>query len=54
MCYTNHALDAFLTDLLDAGVEKVGRVGSRSKSVRIQQLNLNQARLTRRQQLNTR
>ena len=50
MCYTNHALDAFLTDLLDAGVEKVGRVGSRSKSVRIQQLNLNQARLTRRQQ----
>lgn len=34
-CYTNHALDQFLEELLDAGIKKIVRLGSRSKSERI-------------------
>ncbi|KAG6019916.1 hypothetical protein E4U19_006811 [Claviceps sp. Clav32 group G5] len=40
VCYTNHALDQLLEHLLDNGIEKVMRIGSRSKSKRIVNLNL--------------
>lgn len=40
VCYTNHALDQLLEHLLDLGVEGVLRMGARSKSERLQQLNL--------------
>ncbi|GAB0138195.1 hypothetical protein EsDP_00006437 [Epichloe bromicola] len=40
VCYTNHALDQLLEHLLDKGVEKVIRIGSRSKSERMINLNL--------------
>jgi hypothetical protein len=41
-CFTNHALDAFIESLIDAGVDSSGivRVGGRSKSERVQSLNL--------------
>ncbi len=32
VCYTNHALDQFLEGLMDAGIEKIVRAGSRCKS----------------------
>lgn len=38
--FTNHALDQFLEGLLDAGITDIVRVGGRSKSERLQQLNL--------------
>ncbi|KAF9358200.1 hypothetical protein BGX26_002267 [Mortierella sp. AD094] len=40
ICYTNHALDQFLEHLLDAGIEDIVRVGARSKSIRLQDFNL--------------
>lgn len=40
VCYTNHALDQLLEHLLDLGVDGVLRMGARSKSERLQQLNL--------------
>lgn len=40
VCYTNHALDQFLTDLLDAGVENLIRVGGSSRSERLDKYNL--------------
>ncbi|KAG6083616.1 hypothetical protein E4U16_003878 [Claviceps sp. LM84 group G4] len=40
VCYTNHALDQLLEHLLDNGIEKVMRIGSRSKSERMVSLNL--------------
>ncbi|KAG6023449.1 hypothetical protein E4U41_002016, partial [Claviceps citrina] len=40
VCYTNHALDQLLEHLLDGGIEKVIRIGSRSKSERMMNLNL--------------
>ncbi|KAM4063725.1 AAA domain-containing protein [Hirsutella rhossiliensis] len=40
VCYTNHALDQLLEHLLDDGVDKVIRIGSRSKSERLEDLNL--------------
>lgn len=40
VCYTNHALDQLLEHLLDDGIEKVIRIGSRSKSDRLENLNL--------------
>ncbi|CAG8485643.1 8192_t:CDS:10 [Ambispora leptoticha] len=40
ICYTNHALDQFLEDILDRGIEKMVRLGSRSKSERIQQFSI--------------
>lgn len=40
VCYTNHALDQLLEHLLDEGVDKIIRIGSRSKSDRILNLNL--------------
>ncbi|UKZ79236.1 hypothetical protein TrVFT333_006986 [Trichoderma virens FT-333] len=40
VCYTNHALDQLLEHLLDDGIDKVIRIGSRSKSQRLQDLNL--------------
>ncbi|CCE27699.1 related to ECM32-DNA dependent ATPase/DNA helicase B [Claviceps purpurea 20.1] len=40
VCYTNHALDQLLEHLLDKGIEKVMRIGSRSKSERMVSLNL--------------
>ncbi|KAG6009649.1 hypothetical protein E4U21_001713 [Claviceps maximensis] len=40
VCYTNHALDQLLEHLLDKGIEKVIRIGSRSKSERMINLNL--------------
>ncbi|KAL4772510.1 hypothetical protein BDW60DRAFT_207131 [Aspergillus nidulans var. acristatus] len=41
VCYTNHALDQLLEDLLDNGItSQIIRVGSQSKSERLQPLNL--------------
>lgn len=40
VCYTNHALDQLLEHLVEDGVEQLIRIGSRSKSVVIQDLNL--------------
>lgn len=40
VCYTNHALDQLLEHLLDAGVEQIIRIGSRSKSERLAKVNL--------------
>ena len=39
-CYTNHALDQFLEQMLDDGVEKVIRIGGQSKSNRLEPINL--------------
>ncbi|KAF8417390.1 hypothetical protein EV426DRAFT_645842 [Tirmania nivea] len=36
VCYTNHALDQFLVDLLESGVERIVRLGSRSKEVKME------------------
>lgn len=40
VCYTNHALDQLLEHLLDSGVSRIIRIGSRSKSERLEKLNL--------------
>ncbi|POS78017.1 hypothetical protein DHEL01_v203587 [Diaporthe helianthi] len=40
VCYTNHALDQLLEHLLDDGIEGVIRMGSRSKSERLESLNI--------------
>ncbi|KAI1502244.1 hypothetical protein F5X99DRAFT_162799 [Biscogniauxia marginata] len=40
VCYTNHALDQLLEHLLDDGIEQIIRIGSRSKSERLERLNL--------------
>lgn len=42
VCYTNHALDQLLEHLFDAGVPQIIRVGSRSKSERLAEVNLRQ------------
>jgi hypothetical protein len=40
VCYTNHALDQFLEGLLKSGVDKIVRVGGRSKSEQLKRFNL--------------
>lgn len=40
VCYTNHALDQFLEALLDKGITDIVRIGSRSKSARLESYNL--------------
>ncbi|KAI4239984.1 MAG: hypothetical protein L6R40_005416 [Gallowayella cf. fulva] len=40
VCYTNHALDQLLEHLVKEGVEQLIRLGSRSKSELLQELNL--------------
>lgn len=40
VCYTNHALDQLLEHLLDADVKQIVRIGSRSKSERLEKVNL--------------
>ncbi|RHZ77870.1 hypothetical protein Glove_169g29 [Diversispora epigaea] len=40
ICYTNHALDNFLEDLLKHGIKNILRIGSRSKSEIISQFSL--------------
>lgn len=40
VCYTNHALDQLLEHLLNKGVGQIIRIGSRSKSERLSELNL--------------
>ncbi|KAF7560256.1 hypothetical protein G7046_g3885 [Stylonectria norvegica] len=40
VCYTNHALDQLLEHLLDDGIKGIIRIGSRSKSERLQGLML--------------
>ncbi|KAI1366403.1 hypothetical protein F5Y08DRAFT_301101 [Xylaria arbuscula] len=40
VCYTNHALDQLLEHLLDDGVKQIIRIGSRSKSKRLEEVNL--------------
>jgi superfamily II DNA or RNA helicase len=40
VCYTNHALDQFLESLLDKGINQIVRIGSRSKSKRLEQYSL--------------
>ncbi|KAK2062305.1 P-loop containing nucleoside triphosphate hydrolase protein [Colletotrichum caudatum] len=42
VCYTNHALDQLLEHLLDDGVQNIIRIGSRSKSERLDAVNLRQ------------
>ncbi|KAI4120999.1 MAG: hypothetical protein LQ338_006622 [Usnochroma carphineum] len=42
VCYTNHALDQLLENLIKDGVEQVVRIGSRSKSEALQNVNLQQ------------
>lgn len=39
-CYTNHALDQFLEHLIEIGIEKVIRIGSKSKSTQLEGKNL--------------
>lgn len=45
VCYTNHALDQLLEHLLDDDVEQIIRMGSRSKSERLSELNLRKVAL---------
>ncbi|KAG8357677.1 hypothetical protein FVEN_g4422 [Fusarium venenatum] len=40
VCYTNHALDQLLEHLLDDGIKSIIRMGSRSKSEQLENLNL--------------
>ncbi|KAI9670299.1 MAG: hypothetical protein M1831_006513 [Alyxoria varia] len=40
VCYTNHALDQLLEQLVDSGVNNVVRIGSQSKSEKLKDLNL--------------
>ena len=40
VCYTNHALDSFLEDLLNVGITDMVRLGSSSKSDRLKEFNL--------------
>lgn len=40
VCYTNHALDQFLEARLDKGITDIVRIGSRSKSKRLENYNL--------------
>ncbi|KAF9870443.1 hypothetical protein CkaCkLH20_12110 [Colletotrichum karsti] len=40
VCYTNHALDQLLEHLIDADVQNIVRIGSRSKSERLEPVNL--------------
>ncbi|KAI0553283.1 hypothetical protein F4679DRAFT_571330 [Xylaria curta] len=40
VCYTNHALDQLLEHLLDDGIKQIIRIGSRSKSERLENVNL--------------
>ncbi|KAG0209060.1 hypothetical protein BGX28_000160 [Mortierella sp. GBA30] len=40
ICYTNHALDQFLEHLLDEGITSISRIGSRSKSEKLDNYNL--------------
>jgi len=40
VCYTNHALDQLLEHLVDHGVDQIIRIGSRSKSEKLEKLNL--------------
>ena len=42
VCYTNHALDQFLEALLDKGITDIVRIGSRSRSDRMEQYNMRQ------------
>jgi hypothetical protein len=42
VCYTNHALDQFLEALLDKGITNIVRIGSRSRSDRMEQYNMRQ------------
>lgn len=42
VCYTNHALDQLLEHLVEDGVEQLIRLGSRSKSEVLQNLNIRQ------------
>ncbi|GAQ90342.1 NF-X1 zinc finger and helicase domain protein [Klebsormidium nitens] len=44
VCYTNHALDQFLEGLLKAGVQKLVRVGGRSKCEALAPFNLHELR----------
>ncbi|KAK5125064.1 hypothetical protein LTR85_001255 [Meristemomyces frigidus] len=46
VCYTNHALDQLLEHLVDAGVTQVIRIGSRSKSEKLAQINLRTVAMT--------
>ncbi|KAJ5887927.1 hypothetical protein N7495_007968 [Penicillium taxi] len=40
ICYTNHALDQFLKHLLDVGIQKIIRMGGRSKATELEGKNL--------------
>jgi len=44
--YTNHALDQLLENLVESGIERIIRIGQRSKSALLQGLNLNVVRET--------
>ncbi|QKX54498.1 uncharacterized protein TRUGW13939_01585 [Talaromyces rugulosus] len=40
VCYTNHALDQFLNELLDSGITDIIRIGHSSSSSRLQKISL--------------
>ena len=40
VCYTNHALDSFLEELLARGMKDIIRIGGRSKSAQLEPYNL--------------
>jgi flagellar biosynthesis GTPase FlhF len=44
VCFTNHALDQFLTHLLDIGITNMVRLGGRTTDERIAELQLNQGK----------
>ncbi|KAG6620839.1 NFX1-type zinc finger-containing protein 1 [Phytophthora cinnamomi] len=41
VCYTNHALDQFLCNLLDVGITSLVRIGGQCKEPRLEEYNLN-------------
>ena len=40
VCYTNHALDSFLENLIDSGIKEIVRVGGKSKSEKVKPFSL--------------
>jgi len=40
ICYTKHALDQFLLDLLDVGITEIARAGGNSRCTQLEEYNL--------------
>ncbi|RUP46648.1 P-loop containing nucleoside triphosphate hydrolase protein [Jimgerdemannia flammicorona] len=54
ICVTNHALDQFLEHLLDKGVKNIVRVGSQSKTERLDEFNLSELKMKKMRPYNLR